>query len=73
MNLDIQFKIRSNKLYKEYLRTHSYWYKFLTLEPNRIQEFENEVKHFYKLTPVDRISKAMDTLEIINSFMSALK
>ena len=73
MILDIQFRIRNNKIYKEYLRSHSYWYKILTREPQRIFEFENEVKHFYKLTPVDRINKAMDTLEIIQAFMSALK
>ena len=73
MTLDIQFKIRNNKLYKEYLRSHSIWYKVLTREPYRINEFEDEVRHFYKLTPADRISKMMDTIEIIQSFMSALK
>ena len=73
MTLDIQFRIKNNKLYKEYLRSHSYWYKILTREPQRINEFENEAKHFYKLTPADRISKVMDSLELIQSFMSALK
>lgn len=73
MTLDIQFRIRDNKMYKEYLRSHSYWYKILTKEPQRISEFENEARHFYKMTPVDRINKVMDTLELVQSFMSALK
>ena len=73
MTLDIQFRLKSNKMYKEYLRTHSIWYKILTRQPYRIDEFELEAKKFYKLTPVDRITKVMDTLEIIESFMSALK
>lgn len=73
MTLDIQFKIRNNRLYKEYLRTHSIWYKVLTREPQKIYEFEEEVRHFYKLTPADRINKVVDTLELIQSFMSALK
>ena len=73
MTLDIQFRIRNNKLYKEYLRSHSYWYKILTRDPQKISEFENEVKKFYKMSPIDRISKVADTLELIQSFMSALK
>lgn len=73
MTLDIQFRIRNNKMYKDYLRSHSYWYKILTREPGRISEFENEAKHFYKLTTVDKISRVVDTLELVQSFMSALK
>ena len=73
MTLDIQFRIRNNKVYKDYLRSHSYWYRILTRQPQKIYEFENEIKHFYKLTPADKINKAVNTLEIINSFISALK
>ena len=73
MLLDIQFRIKNNPQYKEYLRTHSYWYKSLTRYPASIKEFENEVKKFYKLTPLDRLNKATETLELIKSVMSILK
>jgi hypothetical protein len=73
MTLDIQFKIKNNNLYKEYLRSHSYWYKTLTRYPDAFKNFEDEVKKFYKLTTVDRINKFSQTLEMVQTFMSVLK
>ncbi len=73
MTLDIQFKIKNNPLYKRYLREHSYWYKILTRNPSDFIKFEEEVKDFYKLRPVHRIGKMLETIELVQSFMSALK
>jgi len=40
MSLDIQYKIINNINYKKYLRTHSYWYKYLNRNPNIFKKFE---------------------------------
>ena len=40
MILDLQFRIKSNPRYIEYLREHSYWYKFLNRNPNSFGAFE---------------------------------
>ncbi len=73
MTLDIQFKIKNNNLYKEYLRSHSYWYRLLTRNPELFKNFEDEIKKFYRLTPVDRLNKVSQTLEMVQTFMSVLK
>lgn len=73
MSLDIQFKLKSNPLYKQYIRQHSHWYKILTRNPNSFNTFEEEVKDFYKLRPADRIGKMLETIELVSSFMTALK
>ncbi len=73
MTLEIQYKIKNNQLYKQYLREHSYWYKYLTRNPMSIKGFEEEVKHYYKLTKADRFNKVLESMELIQSFMSALK
>lgn len=73
MTLDIQFRIKNNPLYKQYLREHSYWYKQLTRNPNSFKNFEEEVKNFYKLRPADRINKMLETIELVQSFMTAFK
>ncbi len=73
MSLDIQFKLKGNPLYKQYLRQHSYWYKMLTRNPNSFNDFEEEVKDFYKLRPADRLGKMLETIELVSSFMTALK
>lgn len=73
MTLDIQFKLKSNPLYKQYLRQHSSWYRLLTRNPNLYKEFEEEVKEFYKLRPTDRINQMLDTIELLQTFMTSFK
>ena len=38
-----------------------------------LEEFEEEVKDFYKLRPSDRINKMLDTIELLQTFMTSFK
>lgn len=73
MTLDIQFKLKSNPMYKQYLRENSYWYKILTRHPEEFKNFEESAKHYFKMTPADKIGRVLETVELLGSFMSALK
>ena len=41
--------------------------------PDAISEFWEEVKEKYQLRTTDRISKALDTFEMVTSILSTLK
>lgn len=73
MNLDTQFKLKNNPLYIKYLRENSHWYKALNREPNSFKLFEEELKVNYKLRPSDRLSQALDYIEMFETIMSTLK
>ncbi len=73
MLLDTQFKIKNNPVYQNYIRENSIWYKRLNRNPKLFNIFEEEAKAFYKLRPVDKITKAVDTMELISSLVSTLK
>jgi len=73
MRIDIQFKLKENPLYLEYLHTHSYWYKILNRNPDEFNNFIEEVKDFYHLRPTDRIKKAIDTVDMLSSILSSFK
>lgn len=73
MTLDLQFKIKNNPYYQRYIRENSYWYKTLNRNPEVIKDFEEEVKIAYKLRPTDKISKALDTFELLQNVISTLK
>lgn len=73
MSLEIQFKIKNNQNYLRYLRENSYWYKYLNRNPKLFKLFEEEMKEKYQLRPMDRISKALNTIEILQSIMSTIK
>ena len=73
MSLEIQYKIKSNKYSLMYLRQHSDWYKYLNRDERNYKIFEEEVKNFYKLRATDKISKALDTFDVIQTLLSNLK
>ncbi len=73
MILDLQFKIKNNPNYIKYLRENSYWYKTLNRYPEHFKNFEEEVKEKYQLRPTDKISRALDTLNMATSILSTLK
>ena len=73
MNLDTQFKLKNNPVYIKYLRENSYWYKLLNREPTSFKSFEEELKLNYKLRPSDRLSQALDYIEMFETIMSTLK
>lgn len=73
MSLDVQFKLRSNPLYIRYLHENSYWYKILSRNPNKINEFIEEAKEYYGLRPTDKLNKAINSFEMITNIISALK
>lgn len=73
MTLEIQFKIKNNPNYQKYLRENSFWYKILNRSPKSFKNFEDEVKHNYRLKFTDRIGETLKTIEMIQNVLSTLK
>ena len=73
MKLDVQFKLKSNPMYLEYLHSNSYWYKYLHRDESSINDFINEVQVNYKLRPVDKITNAINTLDMLSNVLNTLK
>lgn len=73
MSLDIQFKLKSNPLYIRFIHENSYWYKILNRDPNMWSEFVESVKDTYHLRATDRLSNAIDTIDMVTKVISALK
>ncbi|MCI9585806.1 MAG: hypothetical protein HFH45_04145 [Bacilli bacterium] len=73
MTIELQYKIKENEYYLRHLRQNSNWYKLLNRNPNNFKDFEEEVKVTYKLTKADRISKTLDTIEMLEKLLSTLR
>lgn len=73
MSLELQFKLKQNPLYIRFLRENSYWYKYLNRDISYFKEFEIEMKKVYKLNPSDKISRVIDTFDMVQSILSTLK
>ncbi len=72
MDLKTLHYVRSNYYITSYLREHSYWYKYLTRNPNSIQELEKETKEYFRLRPKDKMEDLEKRLMFIRQFMDIL-
>ncbi len=73
MTLDLQYKIKENEYYLRHLRQNSNWYKLLNRNPANFKMFEDEVREVYKLTKADKISRTLDTIEMLEKVLSTLR
>lgn len=73
MNLDTQFKIKSNPMLQRYIRENSYWYKILNRNPQLLGKMNDDMKKAYKLTFEDKIDDINNKMNLVRAFMDTLK
>lgn len=73
MTLELQYKINADYQQKKFLRENSFWYKYLNRHNNYYKNFLDDMKDKYKLKPSDKIAKAVDNINMINTFLEVLK
>ena len=73
MEINLQYKIKNTKGYYEYLKDNSWWIKNLSRNPNSFNDYQNCLKDKYELRTSDKISKAIDNIDLISSLLSAIK
>ncbi len=57
----------------ELLKLNSYWVKDLNRNPDNIKNYKSTMKVKYKLRATDKISDAIDNIDIISNVLSVLK
>ena len=69
MNLNLQYKLKSNPNYVSFLRENSFWYKYLNRDPSYFGQFENAMKIKYKLTPKDKLDRFSQNIDRVSQLM----
>ncbi len=69
MNLNLQYRIKSNPNYIRFLRENSLWYKYLNRSPNYFAQFENEMKVKYKLTSKDKLDRFSENIDRVSQLI----
>ena len=57
----------------ELLKINSYWIKDLNRSSSNIKRFKDDMKVKYKLRTTDKISDAIDNIDLISNVLGALK
>lgn len=69
MQLFLQYKIKSNPNYVNFLRENSYWYKYLNRNPIYFKQFEENMETAYKLTTEDKIERFSQNIDKISKII----
>lgn len=57
----------------ELLKINSYWVKTLNRNSLSVKKFKDDMKAKYRLRTTDKISDAIDNIDIISNVLNALK
>ena len=73
MEIDLQKKLLEKPKMYQYLKENSYWIKYLNRNPEIYKEFEVKMKELYHERVTDKVSNAIDQIDLINGVLMALK
>lgn len=73
MKFETQLKLKQEKNMFQYLKENSFWVKDLNRSSKNYDAFVERMKDLYHLRTTDKISDAIDNIDLISSFLSAFK
>lgn len=73
MNLVVQQKLSNDQKMAELLKQNSYWFKSLNRSEDNYKEFIIAMKKQYHLNVTDKISSAIDNIDLISGILQTLK
>ena len=73
MQMRVLLEIKKDKKMWDLLKINSYWIKDLNRSSSNIKRFKDDMKVKYKLRTTDKISDAIDNIDLISNVLGALK
>lgn len=73
MQVSALLELKKDKKMFDLLKANSYWIKELNRDPLNIKAYKEDMKVKYRLRATDKISDAIDNIDIISNVLSALK
>lgn len=68
-----QIELKKDKKMWDLLKANSYWLKDLNRDVTSIKRYKEDMKVKYRLRTTDKLSDAIDNIDIISNVISALK
>lgn len=73
MQVNVLMELKKDPKMWELLKANSYWLKELNRNPTSIKSFREDMKRKYRLRTTDKISDAIDNIDLISNVLKALK
>ena len=72
MQVNALMELKKDKKMWELLKYNSYWVKELNRSSLNVKKYKEEMKNKYKLRTTDKISEAIDNIDLISNVLGAL-
>lgn len=73
MQVNALMELKKAQKMLDLLKYNSYWIKELNRDATSIKRYKEDMKVKYRLRTTDKISDAIDNIDIISNVLSALK
>ncbi len=73
MQVNTLMELKKDQKMWELLKYNSYWYKELNRNPLSLKNYKEDMKNKYRLRTTDKISDAIDNIDLISNVLNALK
>ena len=73
MQVETILELKKDPKMWDLLKQNSYWFKELNRDSINVKKFKEDMKIKYKLRTTDKISDAIDNIDLISNVLSALK
>ena len=72
MELSIIYKIKQEKKHYDFLRTHSYWYKYLNRDPKNYKNFISEYKKYNREVTTNKVNDTISNIDMVTNILKIL-
>jgi Holliday junction resolvase RusA-like endonuclease len=73
MEIILQQKLNEDVKMESLLKQNSYWFKYLNRDSDNYLNFVKDMKNKYHLNITDKISSAINNIDLISSVLETLK
>lgn len=73
MELDIMYKIKQDKKHYDYLRSHTYWYKYLNRDRNYYDKFLNAYKKYNRNVTTNKVNDTINNIDMVTNILKVLE
>ena len=73
MQVNALLELKKDGKIFDLLKYNSYWLKELNRDATNVKRYKDDMKVKYRLRATDKISDAIDNIDIISNVLSALK
>lgn len=73
MELNLLYKIKKEKKHYDFLRSHSYWYKYLNRNSENYKKFIDAYRKYSRTNTTNKVSDTINNIDMVTNILNVLE